>query len=47
MVVAGKYIRIILSQNLAAFSCSWILYEGLDAWPTNAEIPGMTLLFLE
>jgi hypothetical protein len=47
MVAAGKYIRIILSQNLAASNCSWILYGGLDAWPINAEIPGMTLLFLE
>jgi len=28
MAVAGKYIRIIVSQNLAAFSCIWILYGG-------------------
>jgi len=47
MVVAGKYIRIILSQNVAAFTCIWVLYGGLDAWSINTEIPGMTMLFLE
>ena len=45
MVVAGKYVRIFVSPNLVAFSCIWILYGGLDAWPINTEIPGMTLLF--
>jgi hypothetical protein len=33
--------------NLVAFSCNWIFYGGLDAWPITTEIPGMTLLFLE
>jgi hypothetical protein len=47
MGVAGKYVRIILSPNLVIFSCIWILYRGLDAWPINTEIPGMTLLFVE
>ena len=44
MVVAGKYVRIILSPNLIAVSCICIFYEGLDAWPINTEIPRMTLL---
>jgi hypothetical protein len=35
---------IILSPNLVAFNCIWILYGGLDAWPIHTEIPGMTLL---
>ena len=30
MVVAGKYVRIILSPNLVAFSCICIRYGGLD-----------------
>jgi len=47
MVAAGKYVRIILSPNLVAFSCIWILYGGLDAWPINTEIPEITLLFVE
>ena len=48
MIIKVTYIRIILSPNLIAFSCIWILYGGLfDAWPINTEIPGMTLLFLE
>jgi hypothetical protein len=42
-----KYIRIIVRPNLVAFSCIWILYGSLDAWPINTEIPGMTMLFLE
>ena len=42
-----QYIRIILSPNLAAFSCILILYGGLDAWPINTEFLRMTLLFLE
>ena len=29
------------------FDCICILYGGLDAWPINTEIPGMTLLFVE
>jgi hypothetical protein len=45
MVVAGKYVRIFVSPNLVAFSCIWILYGGLGAWPIHTEIPGMTLLF--
>ena len=28
-----KYIRIILRPNLVEFSCIWILYGCLDAWP--------------
>jgi hypothetical protein len=47
MAIAGKYAKIILSLNLVAFICIWILYGGLDAWPLNTEIPGMTLLFVE
>ena len=47
MIIKVKYIRIILSPNLVAFSCIWILYGGLDAWPINTEILGMALLFWE
>jgi hypothetical protein len=47
MVVAGKYARIILNPNLVTYSCIGILYRGLDEWPINTEIPGMTLLFVE
>ena len=47
MVVAGKYVRIILRPNWVIFSCIGILYGGLDEWPINTEIPGMTLLFVE
>jgi hypothetical protein len=42
-----KYIRIIVRLYLVAFSCIWILYGSLDAWPINTEILVMTLLFLE
>ena len=47
MVVAGKYVRIILSPNLVAFNCISIFNGGLDAWPMHTEIPRMTLLFVE
>jgi hypothetical protein len=47
MVVAGKYVRIILNPNLVTLSCIGILYGGLNEWPMNTEIPGMTLLFVE
>ena len=47
MVVAGKYVKIILSPNFVTFSCIWIPYGGLDAWPINKEIPGITLLFVD
>ena len=30
MVVAGKYVRIILNPNLVTFSCIGIRYGGLD-----------------
>jgi hypothetical protein len=30
MIVAGKYVRIILNPNLVKFSCIEILYGGLD-----------------
>jgi hypothetical protein len=30
MVVAGKYVRIILNPDLVTFSCIGILYGGLD-----------------
>jgi hypothetical protein len=30
MVVAGKYARIIFNPNLVTFSCTGILYRGLD-----------------
>ena len=40
-------VMIILSPNLVALSCIWIFYGGIDAWPINTAIPGMTLLFLE
>ena len=46
LVVEGQYIRIIVSPHVNAFNCILILYEDLDAWPINTEIPGMTLLFL-
>jgi hypothetical protein len=36
-----------LSPNLATFICIGILCGGLDEWPINTEIPGMTLLFVE
>jgi len=42
MVVAGKYVRIIFNPYLVTFSCIGILYRGLDEWPINTEIPGMT-----
>jgi hypothetical protein len=47
MVVAGRYVRIILNPNLFTFSCIGILYGGFDKWPINREILGMTLLFVE
>jgi hypothetical protein len=47
MIVAGKYVRIILNPNLVTFSCIGILYGGLYEWPIDTEIPGMTLLFVE
>jgi hypothetical protein len=30
MVVAGKYVRIILNPNLVTFNCIGILYGGLN-----------------
>jgi hypothetical protein len=39
-----KYIRIILRPNLVEFSCIWILYGCLDAWPINTEIPVMIII---
>jgi hypothetical protein len=36
-----------LNPKLVTFSCIGILYGGLDEWPINKEIPGMTLLFVE
>ena len=30
MIVAGKYVRIILNPNLVTFSCIGILYGDLD-----------------
>ena len=47
MIVEGKYRMIILRPTLVGFSCIWIIYGGLDAWPINTEIPGITLLFAE
>ena len=47
MIVAGKYVRIILNPNLVTFSCIGILYGVLDECHINTEIQGMTLLFVE
>ena len=47
MIVEGKHVRIVVSSNLVAFNCIWILYGGLDAWPINTEIHRIMLLFVE
>ena len=47
MIIEGQYIRIILSPNLVAYSCILFLSGGLDTWPINTEMSGITLLLLE